>query len=172
MKMGEANKNDVNSGIAERIAIIRKQETLAQFQAFTEETAFDLGSALYGIARGKRSPVVVNIRTSDRALFHAAMPGATPDNDAWVRRKSNVVLRFHQSSLLYGQVMAEKGRVISEEWGLDPIDFAGHGGSFPIRLKKAGVVAAITVSGLPQLDDHRMVVEALSQFLKVELPSI
>lgn len=161
---------DTNKEFAERIAILRKQEALAQFQTFTEETAFDLGSALYGLARAKRSPVVVNIRTSDRALFHAAMPGATPDNDHWVRRKSNVVLRFHQSSLLYGQLLAEKERTISEEWGLDPLEYAGHGGSFPIRIKKAGVVAAITVSGLPQIDDHRMVIEALSQFLKVELP--
>jgi uncharacterized protein (UPF0303 family) len=170
--MADTGRNDVSSGIAERIAIIRKQEALAQFQGFAEETAFDLGSALFSIARGKRSPVVVNIRNSDRTLFHAAMPGATPDNDVWVRRKSNVVLRFHQSSLLYGQLMAEKGRTIGEQWGLDPLDYAGHGGSFPIRVKKTGVVAAITVSGLPQLDDHRMVVEALGQFLKVELPGL
>lgn len=168
--MAETNKDDINSGIAERIAILRKQETLAQFQSFTEETAFDLGSVLYGLVRGKRQTVVVNIRTADRALFHAAMPGATPDNDHWVRRKSNVVLRFHQSSLLYGQQLLEKGRVVGEEWGLDPLDYAAHGGSFPIRLKKAGVIAAITVSGLPQLDDHRMVIEALGQFLKLELP--
>ena len=162
---------DPNKEHEERIEILRKQETLAQFQSFTEETAFDLGSALYGLVRGKRLPVVVNIRTSDRTLFHAALPGATPDNDNWVRRKSNVVLRFHQSSLLYGQLLAAKGRVISEEWGLNPLDFAGHGGSFPIHVKKAGVVAAITVSGLPQVDDHRMVIEALSQFLKIELPN-
>ena len=153
------------------IATLRKQETLAQFQTFTEETAFDLGSAVYGIARAKRSPVVVNIRTSDRALFHAAMPGATPDNDNWVRRKSNVVLRMHQSSFLYGHLLAEKDRVIGAEWGLDPLDYASHGGSFPIRVKQAGVIAAITVSGLPQIDDHRMVIEALSQFLKIELPT-
>jgi uncharacterized protein (UPF0303 family) len=155
---------------AEIIAIVRKQEAMALFAAFSEETAFDLGSAIYTIARSKRSPVVINIRTSERALFHAAMPGATPDNDQWVRRKSNVVLRFHQSSLLYGQSMAEKGRLIGPEWGLDPLDFAGHGGSFPIRVKKVGVIGAITVSGLPQLDDHRMIVEALDQFLKLELP--
>jgi uncharacterized protein (UPF0303 family) len=155
---------------AEIIAIVRKQEAMALFAAFSEETAFDLGSAIYTIARSKRSPVVINIRTSERALFHAAMPGATPDNDQWVRRKSNVVLRFHQSSLLYGQSMAEKGRMIGPEWGLDPLDFAGHGGSFPIRVKKVGVIGAITVSGLPQLDDHRMIVEALDQFLKLELP--
>ncbi|UVC09572.1 heme-degrading domain-containing protein [Rhizobium sp. TH2] len=155
---------------AEIIAVVRKQEALAQFTAFNEETAFDLGSAIYTIARSKRLPVAINIRTSERVLFHAAMPGATPDNDQWVRRKSNVVLRFHQSSLLYGQSMAEKGRTIGPEWGLDPLDYAGHGGSFPIRVKKVGVIGAITVSGLPQLDDHRMIIEALDQFLKLELP--
>lgn len=155
---------------AEIIACVRKQEAMAIFQSFNEETAFDLGSTLYTIARAKRSPVAIDIRTSDRVLFHAAMPGATPDNDQWVRRKSNVVLRFHQSSLLYGQTLAEKGRSIGPELGLDLLDYAGHGGSFPIRVKKAGVIGAITVSGLPQLDDHRMIVEALDQFLKLELP--
>lgn len=154
---------------AEIIAIVRKQEAAAIFPNFNEETAFDLGSTLYTIARSKRSPVAINIRTSDRALFHAVMPGATPDNDEWVRRKSNVVLRFHQSSLLYGQTLAEKGRIIEPQWGLDPLDYAGHGGSFPVRVKKAGVIGAITVSGLPQLDDHRMIIEALDQFLKLEL---
>jgi uncharacterized protein (UPF0303 family) len=155
---------------AEIIAVVRKQEAIALFSAFNEETAFDLGSALYTLARSKRSPVAINIKTSERVLFHAAMPGATPDNDQWVRRKSNVVLRFHQSSLLYGQSMAEKGRAIGPEWGLDPLDYAGHGGSFPIRVKNAGVIGAVTVSGLPQLDDHRMIIEALEQFLKLELP--
>jgi uncharacterized protein (UPF0303 family) len=169
--MAEADKSRLKE-FEDRIAILKKQEALSQFQSFNEETAFDLGSVLYGIARSRRAPVVVNIRTSDRVLFHAAMPGATPDNDHWVRRKSNVVLRFHQSSLQYGQMLAERGRTLEPELGLDPYEFASHGGSFPIRVKKAGVVAAVTVSGLPQLDDHRMVIEALGQFLKVELPSL
>lgn len=153
-----------------RVAILRKQEQTAQFQSFSEEIAFDFGSVIYAIARAKRAPVVVNIRTSDRALFHAAMPGATPDNDEWVRRKSNVVLRYHQSSLLFGDTLALKGRVINPDMGIDMIDYAAHGGSFPIRVRKAGLVAVATVSGLPQLDDHRMIVEALDQYLKIELP--
>lgn len=153
-----------------RLAILKKQESQAQFQGFSEEIAFDVGSVVYGIARAKRAPVVINIRTSDRALFHAAMPGATPDNDEWVRRKSNVVLRYHVSSLQFGDSLALKGRVINPDMGIDMMNFAGHGGSFPIRVKKAGVVAAITVSGLPQLDDHRMIIEALDQYLKIELP--
>lgn len=155
-----------------RVAILKKQEQQSQFQSFSEEIAFDLGSVVYGIARSKRAPVVINIRTSDRALFHAAMPGATPDNDEWVRRKSNVVLRYHVSSLQFGDSLALKDRVINPDMGIDMMNFAGHGGSFPIRVKKAGVVAAITVSGLPQLDDHRMIIEALDQYLKIELPKI
>jgi uncharacterized protein (UPF0303 family) len=171
--MADAEKQDQDKTkeIEDRIAILRKQESAAQFQSFSEETAFDLGSALYGIVRAKRLPVVVNIRTPDRALFHAAMPGATPDNDHWVRRKSNIVLRFHQSSLLYGQMLASKGRVIDDDLGITLGEYAPHGGSFPIRIKKSGVVAAITVSGLPQLDDHRMVIEALGLYLKLELPT-
>ena len=153
-----------------RVAIVKKQESLGQFQMFAEETAFDLGSALYGIARAKRAPVAVDIRTPDRILFHAAMPGATPDNDNWIRRKSNVVLRYHQSSLLFGDSLALKGRQINADMGIGFEDYASHGGSFPIRIKKSGVIGAITVSGLPQLDDHRMVIEALAQFLKIDLP--
>ena len=156
----------------ERLAILKRQESQAQFESFTEEIAFDLGSVIYGIARSQRSPVVVNIRTADRALFHAAMPGATPDNDEWVRRKSNVVLRYHVSSLQFGDTLALKGRVINPDMGVDMMNYAAHGGSFPIRVKKAGVVAAVTVSGLPQLDDHRMIIEALDQYLKIELPKV
>ncbi|MCB1445646.1 MAG: heme-degrading domain-containing protein [Rhizobiaceae bacterium] len=168
--MGGKAVNEVEKEREVRLAILRKQEQMAQFQGFSEEIAFDFGSVVYGIARGRRSPVVVNIRTSDRVLFHAAMPGATPDNDEWVRRKSNVVLRYHQSSLQFGDTLALKGRIINPDMGIDMMNFAGHGGSFPIRVKKAGVVAAVTVSGLPQLDDHRMIVEALDQYLKIELP--
>jgi len=156
----------------ERIAILRKQEKLALFQNFGEEIAFDLGSVAYTLARESRAPVVIDIRTPNRVLFHAAMPGSVPDNDEWVRRKSNVVLRFHQSSLLYGETLRSKGRAIGPEIGLDPMDYAAHGGSFPIRVGQAGVIAAFTVSGLPQLDDHRMIVAALASYLKVELPEI
>ncbi|MDO6962372.1 heme-degrading domain-containing protein [Rhizobium alvei] len=156
----------------ERMAIMAKQETIASFPNFNEEAAFDLGSAIYAIARGRRAPVVIGIRTPDRTLFHAAMPGSSPDNDHWLRRKSNIVLRFHQSSLMFGETLAAKGRQVGPELGLDPLDYAAHGGSFPIRVKKTGVIGAVTVSGLPSIEDHRMVIEALSLYLKVDLPKI
>jgi uncharacterized protein (UPF0303 family) len=158
---------------ADLLETLKRQEKLGVFQHFSENEAFDLGSMTMAIARAQHAPVVVDIRTSNRILFHAALPGSSPDNDEWVRRKSNITLRFNQSSLLYGQLLAEKQRNVGPEIGLDLKDYAAHGGSFPIRFASGGlVVAALTVSGLPQRDDHRMAVEAISAYLKVDLPRI
>ena len=43
--------------------------------------------------------------------------------------------------------------------------YAAHGGSFPIRVAGVGIVGAVTVSGLPQAQDHALVVEGLRDFL-------
>lgn len=162
-----------NDAGAELIETLKRQEKLAVFQHFNEDHAFDLGSMTMAIARGRHAPVVVDIRTPNRILFHAALQGSAADNDEWVRRKSNITLRFSQSSLLHGQLLAEKQRSVGPEIGLDLKDYAAHGGSFPIRFASGGlVVAALTVSGLPQRDDHRMAVEAIAAYLKIDLPQI
>ncbi len=44
-------------------------------------------------------------------------------------------------------------------------DYATDGGSFPLNVEGAGVVGSVTVSGLPQRDDHNLVVEALCLML-------
>lgn len=131
---------------------------------FTEETALRLGLALTDFARHDRLPIVIDIRTPDRTLFHVAMPGAAPLNDRWARRKSNTALHFHLASYHVGRMMAEKGESLAMH-GLTEEEFAIHGGAVPIRLRSAGVVACATVSGLPQLDDHRLVVRGIETLL-------
>ena len=42
--------------------------------------------------------------------------------------------------------------------------YAAHGGAFPIAVEGAGVIGTVVVSGLPQLEDHALVVEALERF--------
>jgi len=44
-------------------------------------------------------------------------------------------------------------------------EFASHGGAFPLTVKGAGVIGVVTVSGLPQRQDHEFVVEALCAVL-------
>jgi uncharacterized protein (UPF0303 family) len=141
------------------------QEAALTFKAFDETVAFEIGERLTRLARSGKCPVVINIRTPDRVLFHAALPGSSPDNDHWARRKSNVTLRFHKSSMRVGENYRLKGREICAELGMDPLDYASHGGSFPVRVDGTGVVAAITVSGLASEDDHAMIVKVLEDYL-------
>ncbi len=147
------------------IANLTKQEEDLRFPAFNEEISLALGLELTTAATDRSAPVVIDIRTPDRTLFHAALPGATTDNDHWARRKSNVVLRFHRSSRLVGETMRAKGATLGPDRGLDPMDFADHGGSFPIRLTSGFVVGAITVSGLTSAEDHDLIVSILESYL-------
>ncbi|NKN38454.1 heme-degrading domain-containing protein [Agrobacterium sp. a22-2] len=144
--------------------LIGQEETLV-FSSFDEDTALEIGERLVEVATDQHAPVVINIRTADRLLFHAALPGSSPDNDHWARRKSNVTLRFHKSSMRVGESLRLKGRSIGPEIGLDPLDYASHGGSFPARVAGVGVVAAITVSGLASHEDHQMIVTVIEDYL-------
>jgi uncharacterized protein (UPF0303 family) len=147
------------------IETIEKQETSLVFKAFDELAALDLGQRLVALALSQRAPVVIDIRTPDRTLFHAALPGASPDNDHWARRKSNVTLRFHKASLRVGETNRLRDRGVTPDLGLDPLDYADHGGSFPVRVAGTGVVAAITVSGLKSQEDHDLIVAVLEDLL-------
>ena len=147
------------------VAELEQQEATLVFPHFDEDTALRLGTALVEQARAQAAPVVINIRTPDRTLFHAALPGSAPDNDHWARRKSNIVLRKHRASMLVGLQFAAKGKTVSHDIGLDPLDFADHGGSFPIRVAGTGVIGAVTVSGLASEEDHAMIVGVLETLL-------
>lgn len=131
---------------------------------FTETTALRLGQILLDVALAEDLPVVIDIRTADRTLFHAALPGSAPLNDLWALRKSNTALCFQAASLLIGTRHREKGESLAKH-GLDTADHADHGGAVPIRVKGVGVVAVATVSGLPQVEDHRLVIRGLRALL-------
>lgn len=144
-----------------RLADLAAEEAELQFATFTLDDAWGLGAAL--VAEGRRTalPIAVDITRNRHQLFHAALPGATPDNDAWIRRKTRVVNRFGHSTLYMRQASRERGTTFEEQYGLDPLRYAAHGGGFPILVRGVGPVGAVVVSGLPQLEDHRMVVAAL-----------
>jgi len=143
------------------LADLAAEEQELQFATFTLDDAWELGAAL--VAEGRRSalPIAVDITRNRHQLFHAALPGATPDNDAWIRRKTRVVNRFGHSTLYLRQASRERGTTFEEQYGLDPLRYAAHGGGFPILVRGVGPVGVVVVSGLPQLEDHRMVVTAL-----------
>lgn len=144
---------------------LQRQEKELVFPAFDENTAWEIGSALVNDARERKAPIAIDIRTPNRTLFHAAMPGSAPENGHWAHRKGNVVLRQYRSSLLAWHAYAEAGEEVGSALGLDPMDFAAHGGGFPIRVAGVGVIGSIAVSGLPSAEDHRLIVVAIARYL-------
>ncbi|CAL9528341.1 heme-degrading domain-containing protein [Streptomyces werraensis] len=144
---------------------LEAQERRLVLRQFTHDDAWALGSLLVDLARERQAPVAIDIHRAGQQLFHAALPGSTPDNDAWIARKRRVVERYGSASYLVGARFRAKGTTFEESSRLDPDMYAAHGGSFPITVEGVGVVGAVTVSGLPQLQDHRLVVEALELFL-------
>ena len=129
------------------------------------QVAWDLGLRIRTLAQERGLAVVIDVRRFGQPLFYAAMEGTTPDNPEWVRRKSNVVARFHRSSYAVGIREKMKGVTLAESQGLPIADYATHGGSFPLTVAGAGVVGCVTVSGLPMREDHELVVEALCGLL-------
>ena len=142
------------------IAQIETEARTLVLESFDETTALRLGQLLVDLALAEDLPVVVNIRTSDRTLFHAGLPGSAPLNDLWAYRKSNTALKFQLPSLLVGLRNKAKGQTLERD-GLSSADYADNGGAVPIRVKGVGTVAVATVSGLPQVEDHKLVVRGL-----------
>lgn len=152
-------------GLAEDLERIALQERELQLPYLDARMAWELGFRLQSMAAERKLPVVIDIRRFGQQLFYTAMEGSKPDNAEWVRRKSNVVARFHSSSYAVGLKLKQKNETLTEQQGLPLADYATHGGSFPLTVKGAGVVGSITVSGLPQRADHELVVEAICGLL-------
>lgn len=141
-----------------------KQEQELVLPVFNSDTAHKIGMMLIDRAKKEGKTIAVSITVARQIIFHYALDDLGPDADNWLRRKSNVVYEYHKSSLLVGMKLAAENATL-EDHGRNPNDFKVNGGSFPIRVKGAGVIGAITVTGLPHLDDHEYVVTALTQHM-------
>jgi len=152
--------------LQEDIAALVKQEATLTLPGFTPDLAWQIGSTLRDFALTRKTPIVVDVRrfgAPHQQLFYTALAGTTPDNQRWVARKIATVARFHKSSYHVGRLLEQTGLSFSARYNLPEEDYAAHGGCFPLIVEGAGIVGAVTVSGLPQREDHNLVVEALCQ---------
>jgi uncharacterized protein (UPF0303 family) len=131
----------------------------------TNDDAIALGLALVDAARAEALPVAVDVRRGDQVLFHAGLEGSAATNDAWVERKVRVVRLVGTSSLRAGAEAAAKATTFADQQLVDPRQYAAHGGAFPLVVRDVGLVGVVTVSGLPQVEDHRLVVRVLREFI-------
>jgi uncharacterized protein (UPF0303 family) len=143
------------------------QERRLQFTEFNAAVAWELGVALKTAAEKRSAAIAIDIQLHGHLLFAYGMPGTTPDNWEWIRRKRNVVMRYHHSSYAIGLKYERAGKTLQDATGLDLRDYSTHGGCFPVILAGTGCVGTITVSGLPQREDHALVVSVLQEHLQL-----
>ncbi len=151
--------------------ILARQEKELLFPSFDNDTAWVLGLILRELAVARRYSIVIDIRRfghPDQPLFYTALPGTTPDNARWVQRKCNVVSRFHRSSYSLGLKLQNDNISFAEKYSLTDADYDTHGCIFPISFAGAGLIGAVTVSGLPQREDHNLAVEAICLALRLD----
>ncbi len=152
--------------MSEILNALLQQEEALQFNRFDSEIAWRLGSWFVTKARKEELPIAIDITFSGRCLFHWSSNGASIDNEGWIERKKRTVARFGHSSRYMGRLLADLGETPAERYYLDAVEYAFHGGCFPIILRGTGVVGAITVSGLTEEEDHDLVVQALAWILR------
>ena len=117
----------------------------------------------FGVMRGL--PIAVEVRLADWIIYHASLPGSTAENQWWIDRKARVVLLKHHSTI-YERVSAEeRGVDWHKENNLLDETHAIHGGGLPLITKHEGFVGILLISGLPQVEDHLLGVEVLTEFL-------
>jgi uncharacterized protein (UPF0303 family) len=152
-------------GTADDIQKIIEQENALVFDHFDEARAFAIGSLIREKGLAEKMPIIVDIQLWDRPLFYAALPGSTASNADWARRKRNVVKMFHKSTYRMGLEQGREDKTFPPGHGLDPTEFVLAGGGFPVKVKGVGAVGVIAVSGLPQRQDHEVIVAVLCEHL-------
>jgi uncharacterized protein (UPF0303 family) len=127
--------------------------------------AIEIGEIALAFGKERTLPIAIDVRMGDWIVFHASLPGSKPDNDWWIARKARVVNLKHHSTM-YERVSAEeKGIDWHKENDVADETHAIHGGGLPLIVEKVGLQGVLIISGLPQVEDHLLGVEVLTEFL-------
>ena len=142
-----------------------KEEYFFTFSELTLEDALEIGEICKSLGDLRQLPIAVEVRLADWVVYHASLPGSTNENQDWLDRKARVVT-LKEHSTMYERVSAEERGV---DWfienNLSDETHAIHGGGLPLITKKEGFVGVLLISGLPQVEDHLLGVEVLTEFL-------
>ena len=142
-----------------------QEELLLTLPALDVAGAVEIGEIAKSFGSQRGLPIAVEVRIGDWIIYHASLPGSTSENQWWIDRKARVVLLKHHSTI-YERVSAEeRGADWHQENNLLDETHAIHGGGLPLITKNKGFVGVLLVSGLPQVDDHLLGVEVLTEFL-------
>jgi uncharacterized protein (UPF0303 family) len=142
-----------------------KEEQLLILPDLSLKSAIEIGEIAKSLGTQRSLPIAVEVRVGDWIVYHASLPGSSPENDWWIGRKARVVKLKHHSSMFERVLAEEQGIDWHKENNLLDETHAIHGGGLPLITKDDGCVGVLIISGLPQVDDHLLGVEVLTEFL-------
>jgi uncharacterized protein (UPF0303 family) len=142
-----------------------KEEQLLVLPDLSQKSAIEIGEMAKSLGTQRSLPIAVEVRVGDWIVYHASLPGSTPENDWWIGRKARVVKLKKHSSMFERVLAEEQGIDWHKENNLLDETHAIHGGGLPLITKDDGCVGVLIISGLPQVDDHLLGVEVLTEFL-------
>ena len=144
---------------------LMNEEQVLTLPSFDLAEALEIGEISKSLAVLRKLPIAIQIRLNDWIIYHASLPGSTPKNDWWMSRKARTVM-LKQHSKMYERVSAEeRGVDWHKENNVKDETYAIHGGGLPLITKNEGFVGILLISGLPQVEDHLLGVEVLTEFL-------
>lgn len=158
--------NSIDPEITARLELMRQEEQELVWDTFNSETALRLGLHLTQEADHRSQAVTIEITLRGHRLFLHAMEGTHPDNENWIRRKNNVVNYFGSSSWHTALRLRSENKTLEKDFDLSESDYVLAGGAFPLILKGEGQVGTITISGLPDEEDHDLVTSGIRSFLE------
>ena len=142
-----------------------QEEQVLILPSLTNTDAIEIGQIATSLGADRSLPLAVEVRIGDWIVYHASLTGSTPENDWWIGRKARVV-NLKKHSTIYERVLAEENGIDwHKENNLMNETHAIHGGGLPLITKDGGYQGVLIVSGLPQVDDHLLGVEVLTEFL-------
>lgn len=162
----------MNAVLDRDIRRLAEQEARLRFERFDRDAAWALGSRIRALCLSREVSLAIEVRLTRQQVFWCAMPGTTGANEDWVRRKRNTVELFERSSYAVGLELERDGDTLEAKMGLAAREFSSFGGGFPILVAGVGCVGSVTVSGIPQREDHAVVVEALASLCDVPLGKV
>ena len=163
MADGDDKINGTTGGFTS--AGLKAEETALTLPAFDIAAALEIGQIAYELATNRGINPAIEVRIGEWIVFHASLPGTNPENDWWMGRKARVVLLTGRSSI-HERVLAEETDI---DWfakhGVEEEQYAIHGGGLPINVAGKGLAGILLISGLPQIQDHLLGVDALTEYL-------
>lgn len=151
-----------------RYSIFKQKESFMHkiiLTEFSNRIALEMGLRIIELAQERHQRIAVEVSRLNHSVFLYVDDHLAAEKIHWLKRKANLTRLFEESSLQCRLDCEARGMSLQQRFGLDNQEYALKGGAIPIFVENAGMVGTVAVSGLTDVEDHQIIVDALADVL-------